>query len=457
MPITQGFEFLIEGVDGVPFTNYGTRSLGPRIISTKIQAKNGVRFNIRIKPQAPFPDPDNAPLGRSRYNLRSSAPPAEVAGGRDGMDYESSRAAADEVVYVAYVHVDGNKKPECTSVIVVDPEDSGYSSKGCLLDGRYSLADDATTQDRSDEDSTTNISISPWVFSERGIDVLMGRMDISTADPDIPSTAMEQELADLTQAMSKDSLYGAAEEKRGEIEVKIVRVVDAGGVCSDAYWKRGKEESPKDDDGKTHDITIDKDQEQRVSMVTCRYRRYREDEAFLCKAKFQYMDIAKLVNLGLCNTKGEPIERRQNDAVGQPLAISSSGHDSRLGQSKRVRGLEREQAKQGELDLARYSSSEEEGSASDTTSDSDVPRRKRRGASKRGKATASKEKKTLRRPGPAKVNASADNLSMVPKLGDKARVANFLQLEPASNNREPETDAAIEQLQLVKADFEGKG
>ncbi|KIW27694.1 uncharacterized protein PV07_07412 [Cladophialophora immunda] len=387
MPTTQGFEFLVEGVDGVPFTTYGTRSLCGRIVSTKIQAKAGVRFHIRVKPQIPFPPPNDAlSSGQSRYKPGASTRQVEGVGEGDAMGHGSSDATAEaekEILYLAMVYMDGNEKAEASKLIVVDPESRKYKAEGYLLDGRYSLANDTAPQTGSSLGIMAVMSVSPWVFTERGIDVLMSRMDISTADPYIPSTAMEQEVVVLTQEMNNDNLHAGAESKVGEIEVKILRVLHDGDVRPDLYWKRSEEETPKEDDGRTHDVTIDQNQAQRVTMASVKYRRYQPDEEFLCKAKFQYMDIAKLVNLGLCNTTGEPVDHRQNAVDSRLATLLPSSREARAGQLKRARGFEGKAGKRRESELARSSSSEEEESASDKTSDSDVPRRKHRGAIRR--------------------------------------------------------------------------
>ncbi|OAG44274.1 hypothetical protein AYO21_01270 [Fonsecaea monophora] len=433
MPTTQGFEFLVEGVDGVPFATYGTRSLGRSIVSTKIQAKTGVSFQIRVKPQNPFPTPNDAPLGQSRYNLRPSTRRAELTNGRNVGNLESPGASADpkaSFLYVAFVYIDGNKKAECSNVVVVNPESRKYSEKGCLLPGRYSLLDDTATQNRSDQGERAHMSICPWVFTERGIDVLMSRMNISTADPDIPATAMEQELVDLTHAMDKDKLGEAAQFKRGEIEVKIIRVLEDYVVGSELYWKRENQETPKDDDGQTHDVTVDRGQEQQIHMHSVKYRRYRRDEAFWCKAVFQYMDIAKLVNLGLCNPHGGLVERPQGNTIGSSLqSLSSLQYQLMPGQLKRTRGGGQESGKHGESELDRFSSSED--SASTTTSDSDVPHRKRRGPMKRRGAKASKKKMTMgeTRRGTARASAGIQG----PGVGAANRQ---LQLEKAAGGQD---------------------
>ncbi|OAP65666.1 hypothetical protein AYL99_01638 [Fonsecaea erecta] len=437
MPSTHGFEFLVEGADGVPFATYDTRPLGRRIITTKIQAKTGVRFNIRVRPHLPFPEANDASPDEGRYNMRPSTRPAQVAGEGDAKPSRAAAKPEDEFHYVAFVYLDGKKKAESTCNLVVDPKDSRYHEEGYLMVGRFSLADDSATQNRSDQDLEASMSVSPWVFSERGIDVLMGRMDISRADPDIPSTAMERDLVDLTQAMGNDNLRGGANAKRGQIEIKIVRVVPDGEIRPNQYWKRDEEETPKNNDDRTHDVIIDKDQEHRISMISTKYRRYRPDEAFLCKAIFQYMDIAKLVSLGLCNVKGEAIDRRQKNAIGSPLSILPSGRGPQRGQLKRLISLKREQGEHGGLEMAKSLSSNDEESASDTTSDSDVPRRKRRAGIRGRKAMALKEKKTLQERETATLNPSTSNLSLVP------------------NKQDSGTEEANAHLQLVQADIGG--
>ncbi|EXJ56233.1 uncharacterized protein A1O5_12689 [Cladophialophora psammophila CBS 110553] len=455
MPSTQGFEIAVEGADGVPFATYGTKSLSGGIISMKIQAKNGVTFRIRVKPQFPFPEPNDVPQSQSRYKLRPSTQHAAGSDTRDAMDCESSKTIGktnDPVCYIAYVFIDGNKTAECTGIIVVDPKCSAYSAKGCVLDGRCSLLDDSEIQNHSEHDLAPNMSVCPWVFTERGIDVLLSRMDISKADPDIPSTKMEQEVADLTQAMADDNLT-PAKGKRGEIEVRIVRAVHVARMSPDSYWKRKEEGGPRSDDDKTHDVTLARDKEEHVRMIGIKYRRYRRDEAFLCKVIFQYMDIAKLVTLGLCTTDGKPIEHRPGRTNGGPLAMLSSSLDSQLSPLKRVRYLEPEQGRSGESELDKSQSSEEENSAADTMSDSDVPLLKRRGAIRRRKAMTLSEEKVLGRKDPATVDSPAHSFSEVSKFEGKAEGSDWLQLHPTPKEGS-EAEGGNGQLQLGRASIE---
>jgi hypothetical protein len=228
------------------------------------------------------------------------------------------------------------------------------------------------------------------VFRQKGIDVLLGHMDISKTDVDMPTTDLEQDLVDMTEAMARDTLSKPAGSKRGQIEVIIKREVIEKAVRPKKNGKQGNRAILDDEDCNTHEITVDASNKRHIRSTTVSARLYREDEEFFCKVCISYYDIAKLRTLGLCTRDGTPIDRRQREA----LALSSSPQSP--GPLKRLRDSE---PGRHEIHIDKTPlSDEEESASSDSTSDSDVPRRnKRRGAinSSRRKAKPRKNNKKM--------------------------------------------------------------
>jgi hypothetical protein len=134
MPSVQGFNITIEGVDGTPFTTYGTRSRG-KIVSTSIEARDGARFQIRVKPDLPFPEPKDSMSGGehqpdSRHCLESS-------NAQDAMDCdEPDRRPKRPYEFFAYVYIDGNPRSEDNLLIPTEAGAEYYEAEGHVFKGR---------------------------------------------------------------------------------------------------------------------------------------------------------------------------------------------------------------------------------------------------------------------------------------------------------------------------------
>ena len=213
----------------------------------------------------------------------------------------------------------------------------------------------------------------PWVFTQKGIDVLLGKMDISKANVDVPSTELDQDIADVTQAMANDSLSDSAGTKHGQIEIAVARVVIGKKIHPSSHWDHDEAKSEvEDDEDRTHEISYaDEPSKQHTYASTVLTRPYRAVESFYTKVIVQYHDITKLIALKLCTRDGTPIDK---GALPLPALPSSAESPS---SPKRFRVTE---AGPDDTAVDSSMSSDDESASSDPTSDSDVPRQKKRRA-----------------------------------------------------------------------------
>ena len=442
MPVSRGFDISVEGVDGTPFTTYGTRSRG-QTVYTHIEAEDGARFQVRVKPQAPFPEPSDVAQGperqlQYRYSLRSSTQQQDVP--QDTMDCDDSHPAPKTerpFEYFADVYIDGNKKSENNEMIVTDPDARWYEADGSVLRGRLCSVDDTSGDNGQKSDLCANFNIFPWMFTKKGIEILLGRMSISKEEADFPPTDMEQELADLTAAMAEDNLSESRASKRGQIEVVISRHICEEDIKpSRRWWGKSDEASAStNDDENTHHITIDSLNNEQIRFGSVKTRRYRPDEDWYTKVVVSYHDRAKLVNLGMAHPDGTPKSR------GTFLPTLSASPESPL---KRIRDSESAPSKSNDT-----MSSDNDESPSES-SDSDVPR-KRRGTigSSKGHTKPRNKNKVLTWKA-RKAADEASNALVFPQIEVNGEGAEWLQLEAASNNET--SDAASNLPQLIEAE-----
>ncbi|EXJ62287.1 hypothetical protein A1O7_02720 [Cladophialophora yegresii CBS 114405] len=386
MPSVRGFNVTVEGTDGTPFTTYGTRSRG-KIVYTSIEARDGARFQIRVTPDFPFPEPKDAMVGgeqqsNSRHGVESSnaqnAMDCDEPDGKPEIPYE----------FFASVYIDGNSESEDNSQIPTEAGEQHYRSKGHVFKGRCCgavMEQDAFGGSDYGSGMLAKYLVLPWVFRQKGIDVLLSHMNISETEADIPTTDLEADLADVTEAMANDGLSKPTGRKPGQIEIVITREVTVKMVRPKKYAKPEDTVHLDNDECNTHEVTVDANNKRHMHLTTVKTRPYRADEQFFCKVCISYCDIAKLRKLGLCTQDGSPTDRRL-------LAISSSPESP--GPLKRLRDYEsgRHEVRTDDPML----SDGEESTSSDSTSDSDVPRRnKRRGAitSRRSKARPAKPRR----------------------------------------------------------------
>ncbi|KAJ9603968.1 hypothetical protein H2200_011490 [Cladophialophora chaetospira] len=372
MASIRGFEVTVEEADGTPFQMYGTRKRGS-IMYTSIEAKDGVRFNVRIRPANPFPEPADANIdgSRKRYTLRSSSRDAV----EDAMDCDESVLKPKRGYdFFGYVYIDGNYKADDSVLIATEPGAEFYSSKGQVFEGRCCDApedDDASSDGDVESDSRHSFHILPWIMRDKGVDVWLGNMDLSKDNAEVATTDHDKQMADIEEAIADDSLSESANRKRGHIEIVIRRETELSAIRRKKRSKSSVREDLGDDAGSTHEIIVDENNKQHCRSEVVRTRRFREDEEFYCKIDIAYHDLAKLKNLGLANRDGSATSRQQ-----QRILASSSSPESQTPVLKRLRDLDLK----SDNTISDANSSDEESGSSDESSDSDAPRPHKRRA-----------------------------------------------------------------------------
>ncbi len=426
MPSARGFEITIEGIDDIPFTTYGTRHHG-KIQYTNIEAKDGVRFQIRVRAEVPFPEPEDASIGKphteSRYRLRSSKKQDDL----DAMDCDEKPKRP--YGFIARVYMNGLSKWEDTSILAIDPTDKFYSSEGHVFEGR--CCNPILGKGGSKSEMIGTFPVLPWMFSQKGIDVLLDQINLSKANVDLQESSSD--IADVTQAMA-NSLSESPSRKTNQIEVVIGRIVlgEATGPSTN-YWKT-TDVTVEGDNGDSTQVAIDRENTQHIRAKTVKTIPYRADENFWTKIIFQYHDITKLVGLGLCDRFGTPITKR---ALALPAPSSNTEFASPL---KRLRLSETVKAK-ASID-GNMSSDEDESASSESSSDSDVPQRKKFRESNSG--------------GRRKAKSLKSNMKALSLRGRNAAEKTTIQSLPAIesssfNFKLDEAKSTDNQLQLVDA------
>lgn len=301
MPFIRNFDVFVEGADG-QFITYGKQVRG-NTVHTSIEAQDGVRFQIRIRPQHPFPE----------------------------FKDEDGKPGIRPYKFCAFVKIDGNEHSDNSTMLPIRGECENYIpayENGHVVDGKL-----CPRESTSSDGTATDLTVYPWVFTQKGIDVLLNQMSLSRFDPDVPKTSTDANMADLLDAMAGKNLSQSdeQEQKSGQIVVIFKRIVVAG------YSKEwiGHPKSSQGDDNATHNVTIDKENVKHIRRNMYDYYPYDEDEEFHAKVVFHYHSLSKLVSLGLCSPDRKPIERLEPVLLTPPTTPGS-----KLGLRKRVRDVE---------------------------------------------------------------------------------------------------------------------
>jgi hypothetical protein len=321
-----GFTVTLERPDGTPFEMYGTRSLGRASCTTFVEAKEG-GFQIRIKPQIPFPDPDRwHQTWGDRYQLRNRLPANMKC------DQKSP-----ELPYTFYstVFIDGRQDSEDNT------NNDLESASGEVFRGR-TLKTDKQNQYRT----------FPWVFSQSGVECLLTALNLNAADEAVPATEHDAEMQIIMASMTAQPLESSRISRQGVITVVITREVELGP--SDRSWKA---EDATETDGSSegqYQVIIDEDKEIVSRARSIKTKFYKEGEEFFTKFEIHYCDRFKLMKLGLMDSTGAKTDRKMLQAINE---INASQHDA----------LKR-----------KVEDSDSESDSSESDSDDDLPRKKSR-------------------------------------------------------------------------------
>ena len=356
MVLRHGVDISIVDLEGNPFTEYGEHSIGrqgasSRITSTKIEAKTAKPFHILIKPHCPFPYSKDETgekgklhkLPTSQHFLRNkteandqpvlSKPVVEAAAENEPPSTHEEKSGLDPPFQLsAYVFVDGNSKPECRSIIHLDPNDPAYKPSGTKLKGRWET-DKNPARKSSD---TQAIRALAWVFTPfGGLDYWLDKLDVNAADAVIPTEADEIVDNDLSSMMAGNRMEGS-QAKKGVIRVVFKRIVVEGPVRptnqAEVYARRSGEANDNTasaEDWVTHEAGVEKSKAVDLRLHIMEWSSYKKNEDFFAEFQFQYMGRAKLVNMGLSELDGTPRQpfRRAPEAADKPTS-KKRGADS---------------------------------------------------------------------------------------------------------------------------------
>ncbi|KIW51892.1 hypothetical protein PV05_10567 [Exophiala xenobiotica] len=363
MPQAHGFNVTLVSVDNEDYVEYGNQTVGgsasrSRVVSSKVLARDGERFYVKIR---------YASVYAPRYELRSNFNNSSIGGPNGNVAKENQRANSNELPYkfALKVYVNGEEEQECSRILSPDLQE-------VVMKGRYKILSKGTGQRAID------VSVQPWIFTDRGIETLLSRLDLSP-DSHIPESPIDREVDEIADAL--ENLTPAKRSRPGgQVEVKIYRLIDLGVGIYEGGYRRNKDQDTEDRnaDG-TLAITTDRKSQSFKRLHMHSYEPYDDKEEFYAKFVLQAMDLPKLINLGLCTPDGKPTQQRLQAQM--PLAIMPSSSTCQSSPMKRVKtsshGSDSEDGDDKMDDSSDSDSSADEG----TSSDDDAHRpHKRRGA-----------------------------------------------------------------------------
>lgn len=344
MPKRHGVEVNVTDTRNNAFVEYGIQSDGrftgeKSRVSTFIEAKNGTQFFIRVTVDNPFKfEEDLDPIERLAASVVQKPYPARQVQSQHNTrtkHFDDNRPAEEELKgglskrpttskvpfdLMVSVYIDGRAKPECRQMIYLDHTHPDYNPC-CVLKGRWVDPGDASQDGRA--------GLLQWVFSDRGIDHILGQLDVKKvlgkADTDVGEAQF--------QALCEDVGDGILEEpeektmKAGQIEVRLRRVITQGSNDVEqkfkAYHYAGSDEKPRQiDDGCTHTTSFmprtapaGEGKIETFALRHVAWNFYKKGENFWAKFIFNYTARHKLVNMRLSEPDGKPVLRGRPNAA----------------------------------------------------------------------------------------------------------------------------------------------
>lgn len=358
----HGFGVAVETYgEGQPLQTYGTRSRGRYAITTKIQARDNVQFQVRITLLKEPEKYDNAPV--EQYDADMSGADLDLSAMRRSRPFE----------YVAALRM-GNECL-CQEILWTDPREGEFKSSGYVLDGRWRMIPGGP------EDNFEPIIVSDrLVMRENGIGYLFAQLDLDEKDAEMNHDTDVAELTELAENLAREK----RPLEHHEIRVEIARRVLLNNAGSGSCWARPESEGVGGQDG-THHVTFSQSGSTEFTTKFVKTKLWRDDEEFFCYASIHYTHLAKLVKLGLASPDGRP--KTQLDAILESIGESKP---STTPVKRRIEEIDSESDSQSSTD-------------SNSDSDSDAPRKRRRAIAFSKDQSKLRERKTelVRTPKPA--------------------------------------------------------
>ncbi|KIW20617.1 hypothetical protein PV08_01192 [Exophiala spinifera] len=361
MPEAHGFKVTLISADGKDYVEFGNQSIGTpsraRVISSKVLAKDGEQFHIKIDFGSAYDHLVGTPHKKHRYDLRSSFrnPLNRV----DEAVAKPSEQSTEKLPFTfgALIYISGQKKADYAQLL-------NPSQQNVVVKGRHSI-------ERVGE-SSSNVVVKPWMFTERGIEAMLSDLDLSLGSQHSDKST-DCEVDEITDAL-KNATNTKHTTPGGQIVVLIRRCVVLGESQYAGGWHRaGENEDIARPNDNAPSITTSKSSTRFKKVKFMNYKIYDQDDDFYAKFVIQALDLPKLVNLNLATPNGEPITQRVQTGGG---FLNSALSTSPLKRTKMVSDDGSESEHEESTNAAGDFSREEEGSSSDEESHS----RKRRKA-----------------------------------------------------------------------------
>lgn len=345
MPVrTRGFSFEVETYgEGVPLQTYGTRSRGPYAVTTKIQAQDGVKWQLRVRLTNEPSQYENAPVDTSDVDMSDADLHVDALRSSRPFEYVACLRLGDESL--------------CTSILFTDPRDPEFEPTGYILDGRWRNVRKGGRKGNFE----SRVVSDRLIFTENGMGLLFAKLYLNDQDAEMTNETQPEltELAEMAENLSREN----RPLEHSEIRVEITRQVLLNKPSSGSGWVRTKSEGVGGEDG-THRVAFSPSGSTKLTAKFLRSRPWRNDEAFFCYASFHYLHMSKLVKLGLAFPDGTPKPH--------PAAVLESIGDSEPSTLPPKRHL-------SEIDAESDSrSSTDSDPDSDSDSDTEAPRKRRR-------------------------------------------------------------------------------
>ncbi|RMZ91016.1 hypothetical protein DV736_g1731, partial [Chaetothyriales sp. CBS 134916] len=326
MPERHGIRVSVIEPSEKTFTEYGVQDLGSsaaksKICSVKIESKADKVFQILVKPTNPFPFDENEAgiVNHARYQSTLAAAPSSLSA--------SGNTRHPPFALSIAVYIDGNKRPDCTFSLPLNPADRFYKPKGIIFRGRLE-ANEATAES---VDTSRFFKARGWKWNNHGnIEDLLSDCNISAADTEVDKTADDIAFEDLANNFSLAAGIGNTSttyDKAGVIRVVIKRIVILGpsrctripgiGLLGEGGKKDSGEEDGQGPDGggdsdssgstttttAAEHITGPADSPYTVNVSFMSWVPYKRREDFFAEFRFQYMPRHKLSSKAVSETQ----------------------------------------------------------------------------------------------------------------------------------------------------------
>ncbi|KAL6243368.1 hypothetical protein RBB50_009920 [Rhinocladiella similis] len=352
MPEAHGFRVTLTTVDGKDYVEFGNQSIGTpsrgRVISSKVLAKDGEHFRIKIDFGSAYDDLNRTPDRKPRYELRSTfQTPINSVDEAVVKSVEAPTTEKPPFKFGVLIYINGQRKSDFAQILSPDLQH-------IIVRGRHCV-------ERVRESSGFNVLVKPWMFTERGIEAMLSDLGLER-EAQHSDESTDCEVDEITNAL-KNATSTKHTSPGGQIVVIIRRCIVLGESHYAGGWHRtGENEADLRPNDNAPSITTSKSSEQLKQIKFMNYKAYDPNDEFYVKFVIQALDLPKLVNLKLSTPDGEPIiQRRRTGGRSLSTGLSSSP----LKRNKMPDDDDSESDDEGRTNISSNSSNQEEDSSSE--------------------------------------------------------------------------------------------